>query len=263
MAIALPHPGPLPPRPLALATWLFRAPLSPTGLAVFLAGHESELAFRAVVRQLFPARVAAGILGARQRGADREAAQMWAFCQRMEQTYFPIIELDEYEHLQWGIPFIRLGWSYDDFHELERGPGTLLLMALCAQPLSEGLDSRVSVLDGVEQLGVARDVLAELPPTGLTPAQLHARLDGTPLAGAADFADWMWGQTGTVFLDIDEDTEVGDADWTLELVQELAEQWRRARSLMERVDHLCTWRQVPLKLAPGMLLTGRQIRARP
>ena len=241
MAIAFPRPGPLPPSPLALARELRRAPLSPAGLAAFLAGHEAELAFRGVVRQLFPVPVAAAILDAREPGADRQTAQVWAFCQRVEQTYFPIYEVEEYEQLLCGIPFLRLGWSYDDFHELDRRPGMLLLMALCAQPFGEGLDSRVSVLDAVEQLGISRDVLDEIPRTGLTPAELHARFDGTPLVGAADFADWTWGQTATAFLDFDDETEVGDADWTLEIVQDLAEQWGRARSLMERIDQLQTW----------------------
>ena len=40
--------------------------------------------------------------------------------------------VDEYEQLLCGIPFLRFGWSYDDFHDLERGAATLLLMALCA-----------------------------------------------------------------------------------------------------------------------------------
>ncbi len=236
MASALACPG-----PLALARSLRRAPRSPTGLAALLAGRESELAFRDVVRQLFPARVAAAILGARQPGADREAAQVWAFCQHVEQAYFPIYEVEAYEQVLCGIPFLRLGWSYDAFHDLDRDPGTLLLMALCAQPFGEGLDSRLSVLDAAEQLGIARDALAGIPPAGLTPAELHARLDGTPFAGAADFADWTWAQTETAFLDFDDETEVGDADWAREVVRELAEQWRRARSLMDRVDHLRAW----------------------
>ena len=58
-------------------------------------------------------------------------------------------------------------------------------------------------------------LLAAIPEGGLTPTDLHARLDGTPYVAAAEFADWQWGQTETIFLDADDEVDV-DVEWTRE-----------------------------------------------
>ena len=50
--------------------------------------------------------------------------------------------------------------------------------------------------------------------SGVTPADLHTRLDGTRLAAVAEFADWTWGQTHLAFLDFEDEVEVADADWS-------------------------------------------------
>jgi hypothetical protein len=52
--------------------------------------------------------------------------------------------------------------------------------------------SRLAVLDAAEaRLG--RDLVAAISAGGLAPAELHARLDGTPYAAAAALADWLFG----------------------------------------------------------------------
>jgi hypothetical protein len=73
-----------------------------------------------------------------------------------------------------------------------------------------------------------------------TPTDLHTRLDGTPYAAAAEFADWQWGQTETIFLDADDEIDV-DVEWTRENVDALAEQWRRAEEILDRITTLTTW----------------------
>lgn len=146
-------------------------------------------------------------------------------------------EVEDYEQVIYTIPFVRDGWSYDRLHELDLPPGRLLLFALCAQPVAGGMDSRVPLLDAAER-SVPAAVLREVPAGGLEPDELHARLDGTPYAGAAAFADWLWGDTGMVFLDYDDEVEVMDADWTPDVVAALAAQWRRASALLDRIDAL-------------------------
>ena len=158
----------------------------------------------------------------------------------MEAEYFPVYDADEYEQLVYGIPFVRDGWTSDRFHELDRRPGELLLLTLCAQPVEPGYDSRGPLLDAAER-SVPRELLTAIPDGGLEPAELHERLDGTPYAAAAAFADWLWADTGTVFLDLDDEVEISDADWTRETVLELADQWRRADALLDRVGALATW----------------------
>jgi hypothetical protein len=189
--------------------------------------------------EIFPD-AAAEILAAEQPGATREQARVWAFLHWVEAELFPVYELEDYDQVAWAIPFIRDGWSYDRLHELDLPPGRLLLLALCAQPVPTGMDSRLPLLDGAERY-VPRSLLLEVPDGGLEPPALHERLDGTAYAGAAAFADWLWGETGTVFLDLDDEVEVSDADWTREIVDELARQWRIATVLLDRVDALAAW----------------------
>lgn len=225
--------------PHALGQWLRRTPVAPTSVAAHLSGHTGVLAFRRIVAEIFP-EDAEDILAAQHPGATREQARVWAFLYKVEADLFPVYELDDYEQVAWGIPFIREGWSYDRLHELEMPPGRLLLFALCAQPVAAGMDSRVPLLDAAEA-HAPRALLLDIPAGGLEPAELHERLDGTPYAAAADFADWLWGDTGSVFLDLDDDVEVSDADWTPAIVEELAGQWQAAAALLERIDALAAW----------------------
>ncbi|GIW07439.1 MAG: hypothetical protein KatS3mg060_2244 [Dehalococcoidia bacterium] len=222
----------------ALGEALRRAPVAPSSVVDLLERHGAYLAFRQLVRDVFP-EAEAEILAATGRDGDRESARVWAFLHKVEAEYFPVYEYDEYEQVLCGIPFVRNAWSYDRFHELDLSPGELLLFALCAQPYESGYDSRVALLDAAEA-HVPRALLAELPEAGLTPAELHERLDGTPYAAAAEYADWLWGDTGSVFLDVDEQT-VADIEWTRENVLELADHWRLARELLDRTGELARW----------------------
>ena len=124
---------------------------------------------------------------------------------------FPVYELEEYEQVAGGVPVIRNGWSYERHHDLDLHPGELLLSVLCSPAYDDG--ARLALLDAAEQ-HVPRALLATIPEEGFTPADLHARLDGTPYVAAAEFADWQW-QTETVFLDADDEVDV-DIEWNRE-----------------------------------------------
>jgi hypothetical protein len=222
----------------ALGRVLQRAPVAPTSVAALLEGHEGYLAFCGVVREVFPDAEAA-ILGATEPGDNRESARVWAFLQRVELEYFPVYELDEYDQVACSIPFVRNAWGYDRFHELDLRPGELLVFALCTQPYETGYDSRVPLLAAAEA-HVPPVLLSEIPSGGFTPAELRERLAGTPYAAAAEYADWLWSETDSVFLDIDEETEA-DIEWTRENVLELAAQWQRARDILDGIAELTRW----------------------
>ena len=103
---------------------------------------------------------------------------------------------------------------------------------LAAHASAETHASAVELTTGVHY-GVA-DAAAEL-------ATLRRRLDGGRFAAAAEFADWVWGDTGTAFLDHDDTVEIYDAHWTREIVDALAEQWHRADAILRRIDDLAAW----------------------
>jgi hypothetical protein len=236
----------------ALGRALRVVPLAPTAVAAFLANHEAELTFRRIVRELFP-EGGDEILAAGHAGEQRENARVWAFLQRVEAEHFPVYELDEYDQVACGIPFVRNGWSYDQFHELDMRPGELLLFALCAQPFTPGFDSRIPLLDACEA-HVPRTLVSEIPDGGLSPLELHERLDGTRFAAAAAYADWLWAETGSAFLDLDEEIEVADADWTRENIEELTAQWQRAEGILEAITDLASWLEAELSIHFSELL---------
>jgi hypothetical protein len=208
----------------------------PTSVAALLDGHVAQLEFRRIVEEVFPD-AAPEILAARRPGERREHARVAAFLDRLGAEMFPVYEVEEYDQLIVGVPFIRNGWSYERHHDLDLQAGELLLSTLCAPAYDDG--ARLALLDAAEQ-HVPHGLLAAIPEGGLTPTDLHTRLDGTPYAAAAEFADWQWGQTETIFLDADDEIDV-DVEWTRENVDALAEQWRRAEEILDRITTLTTW----------------------
>ena len=227
--------------PKTLAQRLRLGPPRPLALVTFIGNIHAELAFREMVRRLLPA-ATDRILSGGQRGLDRAAERVWAFCSAFERKYFPIYELDELEPLVYSIPFQRMGWSYDAFHDLDLRVGTLLLRALCSEPYESTVGARVPLLQSLaEHVSIPHDLLVRIPDDGIRPTDLHTALDNTPYAAAAEFADWTWGQTDLAFLDCDDDVEVVDAEWSDENVRELARQWKLASALMDRVAALEAW----------------------
>lgn len=211
----------------------------PRSVAALLVGHEAEREFRRIVHDLFP-EVETEIWNAGGQGGDREEARLRLFQRHVETEYFPIYEVEEYDQVVWGIPFTRNGWAYEDFHDLDRRPGELLVLALCAWPVGRDQGARVALLDAAETY-VDRDDLTRTPPGGFTPATLHTRFDGASCVALAEFADWLWGETDTAFLDLDDEVEVLDAEWTRANVVDLAAQWQRALAILGRIDDLVEW----------------------
>jgi len=223
-------------RPTALGRALRRTPVTPTSVAGLLEGHAAQLEFRRIVDEIFPV-AAAEILAARRPGERREHARVAAFLDRVGAELFPVYEVEEYEQAIGSVPFIRNGWNYERHHALELHAGELLLSTLCAPAYDDG--ARLALFD-VDEQHVPRALLATIPEGGFTPTDLHARLDGTPYIAAAEFADWQWGQTETLFLDADDEIDV-DVEWTREHVDVLAEQWRRAEKILDSITALTTW----------------------
>lgn len=226
------------PRLDSLAKLLRRTPVAPASVAALLDHQEALSEFRQIVRTLFPD-AEAEIWAARAHSGQREIARVWEFLHRVEAEFFPIYQCDEYEEVVRGVPFVRNAWDYERFHQLDLRPGELLLFVFCAYPYDDG-GIRLPALDAAEAL-VSKEILRDIPEDGLAPMTLRERLEGTPYAAAADFAAWLWGETGSVFLDVDDEVEIVDAEWTQEVVQDLVQQWRQAQQILDRIDALEVW----------------------
>jgi hypothetical protein len=195
-----------------------------------------------LVRAVFPDHAAALLAaGADLPPDERESERVAALVARAGEL-FPLYEVDCYELVTGGIPLYCQGWDYDDLHELQAyRPGRLLMLALVEGPFDAWETGwRAALLDALEAI-LPPAVLDRLPPIGLGRETLGLRLAETPYAAAADFAAWLWAETGTVFLDVPEGADVVDADWSPEVVADVADQWRRARALLDRIEALERW----------------------
>jgi hypothetical protein len=214
---------------------LRRAAIRPQSVAALLGNQRAGLEFRNIVRQVFPD-AEAEIWHTCGATGTQENRRVSAFVQRVEAQFFPVYECEEYDQIAWGIPFIRLGWSYEGFHDLERRLGELLLLSLCEAPV----DVRISLLDALET-HVPRTLLERIPPNGFSPTELLTRFEATSCVALAEYALWLWGSTGTVFLDLSDEVDVTEADWTQENIEDLAAQWQRTRGILNRIDALAAW----------------------
>ena len=228
-------------RPTTLGQALRRTPVSPASVAALLDGHAAQLEFRRIVEEVFPD-AATEILAAHRPGERREHARVAAFLDKVGAELFPVYELEEYDQVASAVPLVKNGWDYERWHDFDLQAGELLISTLCEPAYDDG--ARLALLDAAEQY-VPRELLSSIPEGGLSPTDLHARLDGTPYAAAAEFADWQWGQTQTIFLDADDEHDV-DVEWTRENVQILAEQWCRADEILDRITALTRWLEADL-----------------
>ncbi len=210
---------------------------------------EAMIEFRRIVREFLPDKEAEIL-------SKPRVDQVDTFTGLFEQRYFPLHDIamgedEDFECLVAGIPVIRMGMSWDDYHEFAGfRPGIQLLLSVVECPFENyGCSigrtgrttvgsTRVPLLEGVAGM-VGEKLMQRIPKEGWSSKELHRRLDNNArFKGAALYADWVEGGTDTVFLDTSYEIEVIDADWTREVVDELTEQWRRAAAIDEQVMEL-------------------------
>lgn len=172
------------------------------------------------------------------------------FCELFGQRYFPLDDMpmedseEVMEIVAHGIPIARGGLSYDDYHDLDRfSPGQLLLLGLVKYPYWEPQEmqgARVALLETCAKVLRDEELIKRIPEGGWSPEELHSMLDGSRFAGAATFADWVWHQTGTDFLDCDYEDYV-EIPWSREAVEELTRHHARGRQVMAETNSLVDW----------------------
>jgi hypothetical protein len=180
--------------------------------------------------------------------AHTEGAQIAVFANHFQDDYFPLPWFDEgettYEELFYTIPIMSIGISWDDWHELpwQRSPGFRFLAALIDSPYEYGMGDqggRIVLLESCRGQ-VPDEVLLRIPPEGYPPASMHLWLDDTRFEGVAVMADLLWHDTGSIFLDAD-DESMPTAVWSMENVLALTQDWLLARRLEDQVNELCEW----------------------
>lgn len=214
-----------------LAGKLRMGPQSLHGLRRALENAEVVSDFRRLVHDFTPqaeARILAG----------DEQEQVQAFLREFgRQTGIPLNDdIEEIEQLLFCMPIIVRGWSWDDYMEWSHHdvPDQVLL-ALVQSPFMD--EDNAALVENLARLvrGEAYEAWRLATPTGWEPAELHERLDGTRWEGVARFADWLWRETQTVYLDMNYEEMNNDLEWSQANVRWLREQAVTAGQIEDRI----------------------------
>ena len=242
-----------PPVLSGLAETLLRRPPSLQELVVRLGYAEDYAWFAELARRLFPDE--AETMLAVPDVDERLERFVRLFQERHFPLYAPYLEFfaDEGEDppftwLRRGIPFQLMGFGYDGLHEMWNGyRDGLSAMALLVKPpdayYNEPGGLRTAWLEAAAER-IPQGALERVPPGGIPLDALTETVRDTGYEGAAQAAAWVRAETGNFFLD--HSFEDGDYDgfsnpWEEEIIQEGAEEWRKADRLMDAVLKLADW----------------------
>ena len=213
--------------------------------------------------------------------------QILSFAARFRMNHFPLsenyLQMEaewrqeelEYEHeeggpyslLREGIPFELMGFNWDELHTMwnQTRNGLSALALLPTVPRHEADASYdYDESQGLRQawLESAADVipaatLRRIPEGGITLERLEKAVRGTPMEAAHLAGRWIYGMTGTFFLDasIPEDEFNGYSDlWDDEIIECGTQEWQKAKEILDQVEQLTIWLEEDLPQRFGQML---------
>lgn len=242
----------------------FRAALPPLlpRLLRRLAGSETLKGFAEIVRELLP-EDAATILAART-----EEEQVGLLANRYSGRYHPIHEyfLDGFMMgddepmdtlVQYRIPLHLEGITGYELHDLHGDwePANLLMACLAAPTDSYGGPDEGIRVTWLESLAGKVDpaLLARLG-GGWPLHRLEALLHDTDLQGAVMAAEWVNAETGSHFLDANDEDGWENPSWTLANAILGAQHWRAAEYVQSQISRTADWLREDLNGHLGQLL---------
>ena len=242
-----------PTRLSELADLLLRRPPSLRELVVLVGYAEHHAWFVGLVRHLFPDEAGAVLT------APDIRQRVEGFARLFEERHFPLYapyfefylteeEEPPFTALRRGIPFDLQGVGYEGLHEMWGGYREgLSALALLAKPpesfYTESDEIRVAWLESASA-HIPQDTPLRIPEGGIPQEALTEAVKGTRFEGAAQAAAWIWAETGNLFLDCNYEDGMYDgfADpWDDEVIAEGAEEWRKAKAVMDAVYQLADW----------------------
>ena len=181
----------------------------------------------------------------------------------------PEVEDEEggpYSLLREGIPFELMGFTWDERHIMwdQTKNGLSALALLPAVPENEvdasydydefqGL--RQAWLESAADL-IPAETLRRIPEGGIPLKRLEEAVRGTPMEAAHLAGRWIYGMTGTFFLDESFPEEFnGYSDpWDDEIIEYGTQEWQKAKVILDQVDQLTTWLEEDLPERFGQML---------
>ena len=103
---------------------------------------------------------------------------------------------------------------------------------------------------------IPAETLRRIPEGGIPLKLLEEAVRGTPMEAAQLAGRWVWGMTGTFFLDEFFPEEFnGYSDlWEDENIEYGTQEWQKAKAILHRVEQLTTWLEENLPERFGQML---------
>jgi hypothetical protein len=185
-------------------------------------------------------------------GKTTPSAQMAAFASYFEDRYLPLhpafkegeIEDDYYELLR-DIPVMVMGFSWEDYHELNSTRLGMQLMCYLFEPPMQGdsdmAGERVAMVDAFspEYQCEARKV----PEGGISLDDARLIFKGKKWIGMRNCAEYINQSTDNWFLDTDEEmrSNMQNEEWDKETVASMSQEWLKANAYYDKIMNFASW----------------------
>ena len=178
--------------------------------------------------------------------------QMALFASHFEDRYLPLhpafrdgeMEDDYYELLR-DIPVISMGFSWENYHELNDARVGLQLMSYLFEPPwgsdSDEAGERIALVDGFSP-EYQREA-QRVPAGGITLDTAKRIFKGKKWAGLRNWAEYINQATDNWFLDTDEEerSNCQIMEWDKETVEAMSKEWLSANAFYDKMMEFATW----------------------
>jgi hypothetical protein len=180
------------------------------------------------------------------------SAQIAAFASYFEDRYLPLhpifkdgeVEDDYYELLR-DIPVMVMGFSWEDYHELNNARLGMQLMCYLFEPPMQGdsdtAGERIALVDGFppEYQREAR----RAPASGVSLDDARRIFKGKKWIGLRDCAEYINQATDNWFLDTDDEMrgDMQPMEWDKETVASMTQEWLKANAFYDKIMEFALW----------------------
>jgi hypothetical protein len=185
-------------------------------------------------------------------GKPSPSTQIAAFASYFEDRYLPLhpvfkdgeVEDDYYELLR-DIPVMVMGFSWEDYHELNNARLGMQLMCYLFEPPMQGdndmAGERIALFDGFppEYQREARRV----PASGVSLDDARLIFKGKKWIGLRNCAEYINQATDNWFLDTDDEMrgDMQPMEWDKDTVASMTREWLKANAFYDKIMEFAEW----------------------
>jgi hypothetical protein len=180
------------------------------------------------------------------------SAQIAAFASYFEDRYLPLhpvfkdgeVEDDYYELLR-DIPVMVMGFSWEDYHELNNARLGMQLMCYLFEPPMQGdsdmAGERVALFDGFSP-EYQREA-QRVPVGGVSLDDARLIFKGKKWTGLRNCVEYINQATDNWFLDTDDEMrgDMQPMEWDKETVASMTQEWLKANAFYDKIMEFALW----------------------